>query len=146
MIVPNKRPVPQLEMEPAMLFAAGELLVTGETIDKVSHRIGRDVSSFMIPAMKEYMTQSNTLMPEPGDRRILMVTFDTDHVIEFEFVRFARCAVGSMYLFRSVEGGYVVSFTEHQLIEATVLANRIMRKEHANNGEENKRARVKAVA
>ena len=133
MIVPKKRLVPQLEMTTDQLFRTGELIAEGKSLTETSQEIGRDIFSFRIPAMAEYMRRMNLLKPEPGRSYVLGLELDVGRAIRFEYIGTIVNIRGTrIHIFRSVAGGYRVSFTEFQFVEAWMEGKRFARKEEAD--------------
>ena len=133
MIVPKKRLVPQLEMTTDQLFRTGELIAAGKSLTETSQEIGRDILSFRIPAMAEYMRRMNLLKPEPGRSYVLGLELDVGRAIRFEHIETIVNIRGErIHIFRSVAGGYRVSFTEFQFVEAWLEGKRLARKEEAD--------------
>ena len=133
MIVPKKRLVPQLEMTTDQLFRTGELIAEGKSLTETSQEIGRDILSFRIPAMAEYMRRMNLLKPEPGRSYVLGLELDVGRAIRFEYIGTIVNIRGTrIHIFRSVAGGYRVSFTEFQFVEAWLEGKRLARKEEAD--------------
>ena len=133
MIVPKKRLVPQLEMTTDQLFRTGELIAEGKSLTETSQEIGRDIFSFRIPAMAEYMRRMNLLKPEPGRSYVLGLELDVGRAIRFEYIGTIVNIRGTrIHIFRSVAGGYRVSFTEFQFVEAWLEGKRLARKEEAD--------------
>ena len=133
MIVPKKRLVPQLEMTTDQLFRTGELIVEGKSLTETSQEIGRDILSFRIPAMAEYMRRMNLLKPEPGRSYVLGLELDVGRAIRFEYIGTIVNIRGTrIHIFRSVAGGYRISFTEFQFVEAWLEGKRLARKEEAD--------------
>ena len=133
MIVPKKRLVPQLEMQPDQLFRTGELIAAGKSLTETSQEIGRDILSFRIPAMTEYMRRKNILEPEAGRTYTLGLELDVGRAIRFEYIGTIVNIRGTrIHIFRSVAGGYRISFTEFQFVEAWLEGKRLARKEEAD--------------
>ena len=147
MIVPKKRLVPQLEMQPDQLFRTGELLAGGKSLTEASQEIGRDILSFRVPAMTEYMRRMNLLEPQAGETYTLGLELDVGRAIRFEYIETIVNVRGTrIHIFRSVAGGYRVSFTEFNFVEAWLEGKRLARKEEADQEDSSERRGKTAVA